>query len=212
MDGARRSLELCSHSVPSVNGRGLDWNLAAVRIRRITGLFPAPGFVNISFRDLERRNFRSAYQRELTCPFPRGHVLLSKKSNVCSSRILLDEPREGYAASSRLLDLDKCSWRELERSYGEFFLRLARAEDLAWDSDNLPALEVFRDLAEVQDYSCSAGFAQEAGYRDPERSLVLFSRLHEVAYGADQFRVCWPTLLHFLDLLGGATRYRDAYQ
>src|SRR5207302_10058980 len=90
-----------------------------------------------------------------------------------------------------------CSLRECEIVYCQFLFRLALAEDLAWDSDNLPALEVFRDLAEVQDYSCSSGFTQEAGDRDPERSLVLFSRLHEVAYGADQFRVCWPTLLHF---------------
>ena len=68
--------------------------------------------------------------------------LLSEQSNVCSARILLDEPGEGYASSSRLLDLDKCSWRELERSYGEFFLRLARAEDLAWDCDDFSSLEV----------------------------------------------------------------------
>ncbi len=32
----------------------------------------ASGFVNISFRDLERRNFRSAYQRELTRSFLHG--------------------------------------------------------------------------------------------------------------------------------------------
>src|SRR5438477_11786041 len=125
MDGARRSRELCSHSVPSVNGVCLDWNFAVVRIRRVTGLFPAPDFVNMSFRDVYIRNIRSAYQRELTCPFPRGQVLLSKKSNVCSARILLDEPGEGYASSSRLLDLDKCSWREFEGGYCQFLFRLA---------------------------------------------------------------------------------------
>jgi len=88
-------------------------------------MYCASGFVNISFKDLERINFLSAYQRELTCPFLSGRVLLSKESNVCSARIFLDEPREGYASSSRFLDLDKCSWREFEGGYGQLFFRLA---------------------------------------------------------------------------------------
>ncbi len=85
----------------------------------------ASGFVNISFRDPERRNFRSAYERELTCLFLRGHVLLSEQSNVCSARILLDEPGEGYASSSSLLDLDQCSRRESESGDCQFFFRLS---------------------------------------------------------------------------------------
>src|SRR5205809_1069125 len=52
-------------------------------------------------------------------------VLLSKESNVCSARVFLDEPPEGYASSSRFLDLDKCSWREFEGGYGQLFFRLA---------------------------------------------------------------------------------------
>src|SRR5438046_1513959 len=59
------------------------------------------------------------------CPFLSGRVLLSKESNVCSARIFLDEPPEGYASSSRFLDLDKCSWREFEGGYGQLFFRLA---------------------------------------------------------------------------------------
>src|SRR2546430_17470548 len=52
-------------------------------------------------------------------------------------------------------------------------------------------------MVEFQDDSCSWGLAYEACYGDPEGCLLLFSRLHEVAYGVEQFRVCWPTLLRF---------------
>src|SRR5213596_2694785 len=143
---------------------------------------------------------------------PRRRAYLPKQSDVCSARILLNEPREGYAASPSLLYLHKRSRRELERCNGQLLLREARSEHLAGHGNDLPFFHVSRNLTQIQNDPRSVRLAQEARYRYPERCLILSTCLHEVAYGFEQFRVCRPTLFHFLGFLEGATRYEDGYQ
>src|SRR5881396_2923006 len=91
----------------------------------------------------------------------RNAVVLAEKPDVCTLRILFYETKQGNAPSPCLLDLHKCSRRELERRNRKFLFRYSRSENLSRYHDHIARLGESRHLPEVEDDSGSSRFTEE---------------------------------------------------